>query len=66
MKIEILREKCVGAGNCVELAAKIFGQDEADGKVVLKSAAEIDENPDVRQAAMLCPVGAILIDGKAP
>ena len=66
MKVEILRDKCVGSGNCVELAGKMFAQSDDDGKVVLIGQEEMPEDPDVIQAAMLCPVGAILIDGQLP
>ena len=65
MKIEIVRDKCVASGNCVELAGKIFAQSEEDGKVILIFGDET-EDPDVIQAAMLCPVGAILINGELP
>lgn len=66
MKVEILRDKCVGSGNCVELAGQRFAQSDEDGKVVLLGSVEMPDDPDVVQAAMLCPVGAILIDGQLP
>jgi ferredoxin len=56
MKVEILREKCVGSGNCVELVPKIFGQSEEDGKVVLTDGDETYDEAAL-QAALLCPVG---------
>jgi ferredoxin len=65
MKVEILRYKCISSGNCVELAAQTFAQSEDDSKVILIDNGEADD-PNVREAAMLCPVGAILIDGKLP
>jgi ferredoxin len=66
VKITILRDKCVGSGNCVELAGRFFDQDYDDGKVVLLGSDDVPEDSEVRQAALLCPVGAILIDGMEP
>ncbi len=54
------RTVCVGAGNCVLTVAEVFDQDEAEGLVVVKVTnppAELTEL--VRQAADLCPSGAI-------
>jgi len=65
MKVEIVRDKCVASGNCVELAGEMFTQSEEDGKVMLIAGDETDD-PKVMQAAMLCPVGAIFIDGELP
>jgi len=65
MKIEILRDRCISSGNCVELAGKVFAQSEDDSKVILVGGDESDD-PQVREAAILCPVGAILIDGELP
>lgn len=64
MKVEILRDKCVGSGNCVELASHMFSQDEDDGKVVLTSDEASPDDAAIMEAASCCPVGAILIDGK--
>lgn len=66
VKIEILRDKCVGSGNCVDLAGRVFAQSEEDGKVVLVAGDDMAEDRAVIEAAMLCPVGAILIDGELP
>ena len=66
VKIEVLRGKCIGSGNCVNLAGTIFSQDENDGKVILIAASEMPEAAAVREAALMCPVGAILIDGEKP
>jgi len=65
MKIEILRDKCISSGNCVQMAEQVFGQSDEDGKVILVNGPDTDDE-DVREAAMLCPVGAILIDGEVP
>ncbi|MET0135388.1 MAG: ferredoxin [Kibdelosporangium sp.] len=53
------RDVCVGAGMCVLTAPDVFDQDD-DGivKVLAEQPAE-DEEPAVRQAATLCPSGAV-------
>lgn len=59
MNIEVQRDACVGAGQCVLVADEIFDQDD-DGIVIL-----LDESPPppmhatARRAASLCPARAI-------
>jgi ferredoxin len=65
VKIQILRDKYIGSGNCVLEAEHLFTQSEEDGKVLLNDGDETDD-PKAVQAAILCPVGAITIDGKLP
>lgn len=65
MKVEISRDKCIGSGNCVLEAEHLFSQSEDDGKVLLPDGYETDD-PKAIEAAILCPVGAIMIDGKIP
>jgi ferredoxin len=63
MRIEIDRDRCIGAGQCVRVAPRVFAQDEDEGLVVL-----LDENPPqelhdaVRTAAKLCPARIIICD----
>jgi cytochrome P450/ferredoxin len=55
--------KCVGGGQCVVAAPKIFSQSEDDGLVQI-----LDDNPPpseyeaIREAARLCPVLCIHVD----
>jgi ferredoxin len=62
MKVSVDTDKCCGAGTCVLLAADVFDQREEDGIVLL-----LDENPPetlhntVREAADVCPAGAITV-----
>jgi ferredoxin len=62
MKLHADRELCVGAGMCALAAPDVFAQDDATGQVVLLTP---DPSPPhetaVREAAGLCPSGAILI-----
>lgn len=62
MNIEVMGDRCIGAGNCAEAAGKYFDQDDADGTVVVKnpSIEPGDENL-VKRAVTLCPVGALVL-----
>lgn len=65
MNVGIDEEKCVGSGQCVLAAPDVFDQRDSDGIVALLQ----DEPPEsqlanVREAATLCPAGAILIQGQ--
>jgi ferredoxin len=62
MKIEIDQEKCVGAGQCVLAAPKVFDQRDDDGIVVLLDEVPPEEQRAAsREAAQLCPAAAITI-----
>ncbi|UUV34894.1 ferredoxin [Amycolatopsis roodepoortensis] len=55
MKLEVDRERCVGAGMCVLTAPAVFEQDEEDGRVRL-----LDPEPaDIGDAVQSCPAAAI-------
>ena len=64
MRIEVDRQVCIGAGNCVLTAAEVFDQDDDEGLVTLLQVEPAPPLYDVvRRAAFLCPSGAIaLID----
>lgn len=57
-KVEVLRDKCIGAASCVAIAPKVFGLDK-DQKAFLISEDELD---DVKLlAAQSCPTAAIVV-----
>jgi ferredoxin len=61
--IEVLYERCMGAGNCAEVAPRYFDQDPADGTVVvLEEGVEPADEALVTKAAAVCPVAAILVN----
>ncbi|MDC0773871.1 ferredoxin [Streptomyces sp. HD] len=62
MKINVDRERCVGAGQCVLAAADVFEQNHEDGLVELLQP-EPPENlrASVSEAELICPSGAIEI-----
>jgi ferredoxin len=60
MRIAVDRETCCGSGNCVMTAPAVFDQDDALGLVVLLDPQPPQsEHAAVREAAHLCPSGAI-------
>ena len=54
---------CVGSGMCVAVAERLFATG-ADGKAVALRA-ETGQDPDVLDAADLCPGGAIIVTDAA-
>lgn len=62
MKVTADQNICASSGQCVALVPRVFDQRDEDGVVVV-----LDENPPeelaeaVRQAARVCPSGAIKI-----
>ncbi|QUH06067.1 ferredoxin [Saccharopolyspora erythraea] len=62
MRVEVDRERCCGAGMCALTAPEVFDQDGEDGRVLLLDAAPLaGEHDAVREAAQLCPAGAITV-----
>jgi len=60
MKVQADRNVCVGAGMCALTAPRVFDQDADDGRVqLLDPTPPPEEQPAVREAAELCPSGAI-------
>jgi len=59
--VEVDRDVCVGAGNCVLTLPEVFDQD-AEGMVTLLEANPPDDDAGlVGRAVRLCPSGAISI-----
>jgi ferredoxin len=60
MDVTVDGDKCCGAGSCVLIAPEVFDQRDEDGIVLL-----LEEHPgehlhdQVREAANVCPAGAI-------
>jgi ferredoxin len=62
MKIVIDKSRCIGAGQCVLKAPRVFDQQEEDGMVILLNAMPPEQDrAAARQAARLCPAEAITI-----
>jgi ferredoxin len=63
IEIEVLTERCISSGNCVDLAPDVFDMDD-DGLVhALQHQVDESRRREVDQAAAVCPVQAILLNG---
>ncbi len=60
LKITVDRDICIGAGSCELLAPDVFGID-SENKVYIKDSFNTDEET-IKQAAMSCPVLAIILE----
>nr|WP_237535405.1 ferredoxin [Streptomyces sp. SID3343] len=62
VEVEVDRERCVGAGQCVLAAEAVFDQDSTDGRVLLLEPPPGGHaRTDVEQAVRECPSGAITV-----
>lgn len=64
MDIDIDKDVCIGAGQCVLAAPSVFTQDD-DGFSTLLPGREDGGDPMVREAARACPVAAITVSETA-
>jgi ferredoxin len=61
-RIGVYHERCIGAGNCAEVAPDYFDQDPVDGTVVVLQEQVVDGDQDeVEEAVDICPVAAIFL-----
>lgn len=66
MKVIVDEAKCCGAGQCALIAPEVFDQRDEDGIVVLLEPEPAEEgHAAVREAAAVCPAGAIHVDEDA-
>ncbi len=62
IRIEVDRDLCIGSGDCVASAPRVFELDDEGKAIVLDpDGAPVDE---VVEAAMNCPVTAIFVAGE--
>lgn len=62
MKVSVDQDMCIGAGQCVMTAPRVFDQRDDDGVVILldETPGERDEEA-VHNAAAVCPAAAIAV-----
>ena len=66
LRISIAEGRCIGAGNCVEVAEDYFDQDDDDARViVLQEMVPAGDQARIRRAVNVCPVQAILLGSAA-
>ena len=58
--VEVDQNACIGAAPCTAIAPNTFGLD-ANGKAVILSTVDQDDNETILSAARACPVAAIII-----
>jgi ferredoxin len=59
MKIEVFQERCIGAGNCVEVSSKYFDLDDDGLVVVRRETVDPGDDDEATRAADICPAMAI-------
>ncbi|MCP3760680.1 ferredoxin [Streptomyces sp. TBY4] len=59
MRVELIADDCVGAGQCVLAAPAVFDQDEDGVAIVLDETPGSEEHEAVREAVDLCPSSAL-------
>jgi ferredoxin len=62
-EIQVLTDRCISSGNCVNTAPELFEMDD-DGMVrVLADSVDDVGLESAQRAAQICPVQAILVEG---
>lgn len=62
VQVTVDEDRCCGAGQCVLLAPEVFDQRDEDGVVVLRDPEPLASlHAAVREAAGVCPAGAIAL-----
>jgi ferredoxin len=61
MRIDIDKDRCIGAGQCALTAPSVFTQDDEGLSALLPSREDGGGDPMVKEAARACPVGAITV-----
>lgn len=63
MKVSVMTDRCVGAGECLFAAPDVFDQDDTGRVVLLRSDPPVELGRDVLIAARRCSAQAITVDG---
>ncbi len=58
-KVEVIRDKCIGAASCVAIAPAVFALDESDIAIILSQDGNDDDTKLL--AAQSCPTAAIIV-----
>ncbi len=64
MRVSVDEKKCEGHGECVLIAPEVFEIDEDElVSRVLQPEPDESKHAAVRDAEMMCPMGAIRVEG---
>lgn len=67
LRVDVDRERCIGAGMCALTAPEVFDQDPDDGRVLLPHAEPpTAHRAAARMAAGVCPSGAVTLREPEP
>lgn len=61
LRVEVIRAKCAGYANCLDVAPEIFDLDEHDIAVVSAGQYPIEQKDLLVDAAIRCPAKAIVV-----
>lgn len=61
MRITVDREKCLRSGQCTYMHPKLFQEDEDGYPVVLVEEVPAELEEEAKDAAEICPSGAIAL-----
>lgn len=65
MRVLVEYEKCCGAGQCVQIAPKVFDQRDDGMVVVLDETPTPEQYKAVREAVNICPGMALRLEESA-
>lgn len=63
MKVKVDRDVCIGDGSCVEVCPEVFELRDDGLAYVLQEEPPAELHDKVKEAADVCPVEAISIEG---
>jgi ferredoxin len=58
-KVEVVRDKCIGAASCAAIAPNVFQMDEEDIAIIISQNGDDDDTKLL--AAQSCPTAAIIV-----
>jgi ferredoxin len=58
-KVEVIRDKCIGAASCVAIAPAVFEMDEENIAIIISQNGNDDDTKLL--AAQSCPTAAIIV-----
>lgn len=59
-KVQVLRDKCIGAASCVAIAPKAFKLDDEQKAIILPTVGE-ESDDNLLLGAQSCPTAAIVV-----